>query len=112
MIDLQIVEKQGVNLYKILVHAMRSGELRTFFVQKRGKRVTHARYRGWMNRESSQGFIHCQVLSPKKPNDEWKFVRALIGRLADRYAGYIASITLYFPNTPLPKTKKRKRKKH
>jgi hypothetical protein len=54
-------------LYKGLVEAMRSGELRTFSVEKRGRKVVHDRYPGWMNWSHSRGVITCEVLSPRKP---------------------------------------------
>lgn len=36
MIRFQIVEREGAGLYKILVKAMRDGDLRTFIVRNRG----------------------------------------------------------------------------
>lgn len=101
MIRFQIVEVPGSNLYRMLVRAMRSGELRTFSVEKRGRgsKVTHVNknYRGWINWSYNDGIIVCEVISPRKPGDEWKLLSALIGRLADKYADKIHSINIQFP---------------
>lgn len=101
MIRLQIVEKHGTNLFKTLVEAMRSGKLQTFFVKKRGRRVTHTNpdYHGWMNWSYVEGVIACEVISPRKPGDEWKFLHSLIGRLAHKYSKDIHSISIQFPDT-------------
>lgn len=100
MIRLQIVEKRGSNLYKMLVEAMRSGKLQTFYVTKRGRKVTHTNpnYHGWMNWSFAEGVIACEVLSPRKPGDEWKFLHSLIGRLAHKYSADIHSISIQFPD--------------
>ena len=100
MIRLQIVERHGTNLHRVLVEAMRSGELRTFSVTKRGRRVTHTNpnYPGWMKWSYAEGVIVCGVLSPQKPGGEWKLLSALIGRLADKYADRVHSINIQFPD--------------
>jgi hypothetical protein len=97
MIRFQIIELQE-NLYKTLIEAMRSGELRTFSVSKRGRKVTHRNpnYHGWINWSYHEGVIAGEVLSPHKPGSEWKLLSALIGRLTDRYAERIHSINIQF----------------
>jgi hypothetical protein len=67
MVSLQIVERPGSTLYKTLVEAMRTGELRTFSIEKRGRKVRHGDDPGWMNWRRSKGVIACEVLSPRKP---------------------------------------------
>jgi hypothetical protein len=110
LIRLQIVEQHGTNLYKTLVEAMRSGKLRTFSVTKRGRRVTHTKsdYPGWMNWSYAEGVIVCEVLSPRKPGSEWKLLSALVGRLADKYADRIHSISIQFPDAIVPESTKRR----
>ena len=102
MIRLQIVEQPGAELYRTLVQAMRSGELRTFQATRRGRRVTHANpnYPGWMNWSHQGGLIVGEVRSPRKPGAEWRLLGALIGRLADKYAPLVQSISIQFPDTP------------
>ena len=69
MIRFQIIERMGANLYKTLVDAMRSGELRTFEASKRGRRIQHKNilYPGWMNWSVHDGMTNCEVISPRKP---------------------------------------------
>ena len=112
MIRLQVVERHGANLYRSLVRAMRSGELRTFNVARRGRKVTHANpsYTGWINWSTSGGVITCEVLSPRKPGTEWRLLSALIGRLADKYADQVHSINVQFPAPLLARPARRKRR--
>lgn len=114
MIRFQIVERDGSNLHKNLLEAMRSGDLRTFFVRKRGRKVQHtnASYPGWMNWSPSKGLINCEVISPRKPGSEWRLFSAFLGRLADRYAGQILAINVQFPGSfavDLERSKRRRR---
>ena len=76
---------------------MRSGALQTFSTTKRGRKVSHAKYPGWMNWSVSDGVITCEVLSPRKPGDEWKLLHAFLGRLAARFAQSIVAINIQFP---------------
>ena len=98
MIRLQIVEREGADLKGTLTRDMRKGALRTFSVAQRGRRVTHIspNYPGWMNWQSRGGVLDCEILSPRRPGEEWKFLRAFIGRLAHRYADRIRTITIQF----------------
>jgi hypothetical protein len=79
---------------------MRDGELRTFVVKKRGRKVEHKNdsYPGWMNWSADDGIIHCEVKSPSKPGREWQLFSAFLGRLADRYADLIVAINVQFPS--------------
>ena len=112
MIRLQIVERPGANLYRILIRAMRSGELRTFVVMRRGKKVTHRNpsYSGWINWSSAGGVISCEILSPRRPGTEWRLLSALVGRLADKYADQVHSISIQFPDATGQKKRPRRRR--
>lgn len=114
MIRFQIIERPGAELYKVLVSAMRDGDLRTFVVKKRGRKVQHINlsYPGWMNWSTAEGVIGCEVISPQKPGREWQLFSAFVGRLADRYADRIVAINVQFPGTEVePKVAKRKRRR-
>ena len=102
MILLQIIEKPGIKLHKKLVEAMRSGELKTLIVQKKGQKITHTNpgYPGWINISSSKGSINCEVLSPNKPGEEWKIFSAFVGRLCHKYSDEIHSINVQFMKAP------------
>ena len=113
MIRFQIVEAPGANLFKTLVDAMREGELRTFQVKKRGRKVLHRNvsYPGWMNWSQTDGLITCEVKSPNKPGREWQFFSAFLGRLADRYADRILAINVQFPPEAKAPVRGRRRKR-
>lgn len=100
MIQFQIVERPGGDLYRTLLEAMRSGKLRTFRAERRGRRVRHTNpsIPGWMNWSRRGGIITCEVISPRKPGSEWRLFSAFLGRLADRYAGEIVFIGVQFPD--------------
>jgi hypothetical protein len=98
MIRLQIIERPGSKLFLVLKKAMRTGDLRTFSLRKRGWKVVHDRYPGWMNWSSGEGVISCEILSPKKPDSEWQILSALIGRLAQRYARSVESVNIQLPS--------------
>lgn len=97
MIRFQIIERSGTHLQRTLLDAMRSGALQTFSTTKRGRKVSHAKYPGWMNWSVSDGVITCEVLSPRKPGDEWKLFHAFLGRLAARFGQSIVAINIQFP---------------
>ncbi|MFQ5903164.1 MAG: hypothetical protein ACE5JO_05695 [Candidatus Binatia bacterium] len=113
MIRLQIVERHGVNLYRTLVSAMRSGDLRTFIVTRRGKKVTHRNpsYSGWISWSYAEGVVSCEVLSPRQPGTEWRLVSALVGRLADKFADRVHSISIQFPDASAPRNRPRRRRR-
>ena len=114
MIRFQIIERTGVNLYNTLVEAMRDGDLRTFRVTKRGRKVHHTNpsYPGWMNWSPGVGLMNCEIISPRKPGGEWRLFSAFLGRLADRYADQIVAINVQFPaSTPADASKRKRRKR-
>jgi hypothetical protein len=98
MIRIQIVEREGAQLLEALKSAIRSGDLRTFELHKRGRKVTHKSkdYHGWMNWNSSMGVVTCEIVSPHKPGQEWKILSSFVGRLADRYGDRIHGIGIQF----------------
>jgi hypothetical protein len=49
MIRLQIVERPGSDLFAKLKEAMGTGNFRTLIPMKRGRRIVHKTYPGWMN---------------------------------------------------------------
>ena len=108
MIRFQIVERTGADLYHVLLHDMRSHELRTFVATRRGRRVQHVSKPGWMNWSVQHGIIGCEVLSPQKPGSEWQLFGAFLGRLADRYSDRIAAVNVQFPEALTPPARKRR----
>jgi hypothetical protein len=100
MIRFQIVEHYGAGLHRKLLDYMRSGELQTFSSSKRGRKISHVKYPGWINWSNSDGAITCEVLSPRKPNEEWQLMHAFLGRLAARFAPSIIAINIQFPMDP------------
>ena len=100
MIRFQVVEHYGAGLYRNLLRCMRSGELQTFSAAKRGRKITHVKYPGWINWSNTEGAITCEVLSPRKPTEEWQLMRAFLGRLAGRFASSIIAINIQFPVIP------------
>lgn len=109
MIRFHIVERPGANLQRILTAAMRAGELRTFKALKRGRKIEHITYPGWMNWSAADGVISCTVLSPRKPGQEWQLFSAFLGRLAARYADSIVAIEVQFPDAKSAPAKSRRR---
>ena len=113
MIRFQIIERTGANLHHELLRAIRTRELRTFVLAKRGRKIQHVSpsYHGWMNWTARHGVIGCEVLSPRKPGREWQLFSAFLGRLADRYADRISAINVQFPESPPVKPRKRRRRR-
>jgi len=97
MIRFQIVEHSNAGLYRSLLDSMRSGALQTFSATKRGRKVSHLKYPGCINWTSAEGVITCEVLSPRKPANEWQLMHAFLGRLAARFATSIVAINIQFP---------------
>jgi hypothetical protein len=110
MIRVQILERPGTELFATLRRAMRGGALRTFSLAKRGTRVVHQRYPGWMNWSHAQGAITCEILSPHKREGEWQVLSAFVGRLADKFADRVESIHIQ-PSPPASAPAKRKKKR-
>jgi len=111
MIRFHIVERPGADLQRTLIAAMRAGELRTFKALKRGRKIEHTTYPGWMNWSSGEGVISCAVLSPRKPGQEWQLFSAFLGRLADRYADRVVAIEVQFPDAAPKSAKSPRRRK-
>lgn len=97
MIQFQIVEHYGADLYRSLLDSMRSGALQTFSASKRGRKIAHVKHPGWINWAKFEGVITCEVLSPQKPDNEWQLMHAFLGRLAARFAPSIVAINIQFP---------------
>ena len=102
MIRLQIFEHYGAGLHRHLLRYMRSGELQMFYSSKRGRKISHVKYPGWINGANSDGAINCEVLSPRKPNEEWQLMHAFQGRLAAPFAPSIIATNTQFPQFPMP----------
>lgn len=111
MIRFQVMERDQARLYETLVRAMREGELRTFRVENRGRRVVHVRYPGRITWTHSQGVIDGTVVSPKKQGNEWQIFSALMGRLAQRYADSISGIIVQFPEKAVQPARRGRRKR-
>jgi hypothetical protein len=97
MIRFQIVEHSDAGLYRNLLDSMKSGALQTFSASKRGRKISHVKYPGWINWSNAEGVITCEVLSPRKPANEWQLMHAFLGRLAARFATSILAINIQFP---------------
>ncbi len=115
MIRVEIFERHGANLYKTLVDAMRTGDLRTFSVKDRGRTVTHVRYPGKMKWSSSGGVIVGELRGPRSTENAWQLLGALLGRLAHKYADRVVNVSVQFPEAagakPAKKRAAGKRKK-
>lgn len=100
MIRFQVIEREGADLRRTLIRAMRDGNLRTFVAMNRGRKVVHTNVSipGWMTWFSEHGVILCEVVSPRKPGGEWRFFNAFLGRLADRFPDQIQAIHVQFPS--------------
>jgi hypothetical protein len=110
MIRFQVMERDQAHLYQTLVKAMRDGDLRTFRVEDRGRRVVHVRHPGKITWTHAQGVIDATVVSPKRFGNEWQIFSALLGRLAQRYAGSISGIIVQFPEEPEPPRRRRRKR--
>ena len=106
MIRMQVVEREGGRLFETLKHAMRSGELKTFRLEKGGRKVTHVRYPGRIKWENNRGVITCEFLSPR-PGDEWQLLSAFVGRLAHRYGELAQNVSIQFESSEAGSRKKR-----
>ena len=98
MIRLEIIERKGAKLHKRLIDAMRAGDLRTFVVTDRGKKVTHVRHPGLMRWSASEGVI-TGTLRGAKGEDAWQLLGAFLGRIAHKYAEGVESISIRFVET-------------
>jgi len=110
MIRLQIVERPGTRLFSVLKKAIRSKDLRTFSLEKGGKRVVHIRSPGYMTWVEVEGVIACEIRTPKDPGKEWQLLTAVVGRLADRFPAAVESINIQLI-APAPEPVKKRRRK-
>jgi len=111
VIRMQIVERPGANLFKTLKRAIRSKDLRTFSLEKHGTRVLHVRAPGYMAWSDADGVISCTLRSPREEGKEWQLLTNVVGRLADRFPGYVESINIQLTAPPPPPAKKRRKRK-
>jgi len=111
MIRLQIVERPGTRLFSTLKKAIRAKDLRTFSLEKGGKRVVHIRSPGYMNWVEVDGVIACEIRTPRDEGKEWQLLTAVVGRLADRFPAAVESINIQLIAPPPEPVKKRRRKR-
>jgi hypothetical protein len=111
MIRMQIVERPGTELFKVLKRAIRSHDLRTFSLERHGTRVVHVRSPGYMNWTSTEGIIACEIRSPREEGKEWQMLSAVIGRLADRFPAFVESVNVQLTAPPPVVPVKKRRKK-
>jgi len=109
MIRLQIVERPGTRLFSALKKAIRSKDLRTFSLEKSGKRVVHVRSPGHMDWISVEGVIACEIRTPRDPGKEWQLLSAVVGRLADRFPALVESINIQIAAPPAEPAKRKRR---
>jgi hypothetical protein len=112
MIRMQIVGRSGVKLYSLLKRAIRSKELRTFSLERKGARVVHVRSPGFMTWADAQGVVACEIKSPHDEGKEWQLLTNVVGRLADRYPAVVESINIQLTAPAQePKRKGRRRRR-
>ena len=109
MIRMQIVERGEAKLFSTLKRAIRSKDLRTFSLEKGGKRVVHVRSPGHMNWITAEGVIACEIRTPRDPGKEWQLLAAVVGRLADRFPALVESINIQLAAPAPPPVKKKRR---
>ncbi len=110
MIRMQIVERPGMELYRVIKRAIRSKDLRTFSLERHGARVVHNRYPGFMKWTPAEGAIACEIRAPET-NDEWQLLSAVVGMLARRFPTEAESIHVQLIAPPPAPVKKRRRRK-
>ena len=110
MVRLQIVERPGTRLFSVLKKAIRSKELRTFSLERRGTRVVHVRSPGFMLWTYAEGVIACEIRTPRDEGKEWQLLSNVVGRLADRFAEAVESINIQLTRPPAPVAKKKRRR--
>jgi hypothetical protein len=112
MIRFQVIEREGADLHRALLAAMRTGGLRTFVARRRGRRVQHRSpsIPGWLKWSTRDGVLLCEIVSPRKPRDEWHLFSAFLGRLAHRFSDRIHSISVQFSAAPEEAPRRRRRR--
>ena len=111
MIRMQIVERPGTKLFGILKRAIRAKDLRTFSLEKGGKRVVHIRSPGYMNWVAVEGVIACEIRTPKDEGKEWQLLSAVVGRLADRFSAQVESVNIQLAAPPPEPVRRKRRRK-
>ena len=109
MIRMQIVERGDVKLFGTLKRAIRSKDLRTFTLERGGKRVVHVRSPGHMDWISAEGVIACEIKSPREPGKEWQLLAAVVGRLADRFPALVESVNIQLAAPPAEPARRKRR---
>ena len=110
MIRLQIVARPGVKLFNDIKRAIRSKDLRTFALERRGSRVVHVRAPGFMTWEPTEGgLIACEIRTPKDENQEWQLLEKVVGRLAARFPGSVESVNIQLQARPAEPARKRRK---
>lgn len=111
MIRLQIVARPGVKLFNDIKRAIRSKDLRTFALERRGSRVVHVRAPGFMTWEPTEGgLIACEIRTPKDENQEWQLLEKVVGRLAARFPGSVEGVNIQLEAPPAEPAGKRRKK--
>ncbi len=111
MIRLQIVARPGVKLFNLIKRAIRSKDLRTFSLERRGSRVVHVRAPGFMTWMPAEGVIACEIRTPKDENQEWQLLEKVVGRLAARFPAVVESVHVQLEAPPPEPAKRRKRRR-
>jgi hypothetical protein len=110
MIRMQIVERPGMDLYRVLKRAIRSKDLRTFSLERHGARVVHNRYPGFMKWTAVDGAIACEIRAPVV-EEEWQLLSAVVGMLARRFPAAAESIHVQLIAPPAVPVKRKRRKR-
>ena len=109
MIRLQIVARPGVKLFNDIKRAIRTKDLRTFALERRGSRVVHVRAPGFMSWEPTEGgLIACEIRTPRDENQEWQLLEKVVGRLAARFPGSVESVNIQLEAPPAEPVRKRR----
>ena len=111
MIRMQIVERPGMELFRVLKRAIRTKDLRTFTLERHGTRVVHNRYPGYMKWTDAAGAIACEIRAAEA-DEEWQLLSAVVGMLARRFPTQAESIHVQLiAPAPAPVKRRRRRKK-
>ncbi len=99
MIRVQVITKDGSDLYSDLRKAIDSGKIRSFakVKVKGGLKVRHVDRRtpGWINFHKQSGIVLAEV-NCNALNEEWKILQAFVGRMTDHFKDKISCINIQF----------------
>jgi hypothetical protein len=99
MARVQVITKEGSNLYAELRKAIESNKIRSFekVKVKGGLKIKHVGKDtpGWINLEKQSGIILAEVKC-NAPDKEWKILQAFIGRMTDHFHDDIVCINVQF----------------